>query len=183
MTTRDLHAALHEARSGGEWGVAQLYRALNPPLLRYLGHHAPRVAEDLASEVWLAAAQVLPRFEGDGDDFRSWLFTVARRRVADHYRRNGRRPDLVTLDSVADPAGGSDPATEATAAVSAGQAIELLARSLTKDQAEVVLLRVVADLSVEQVAGIMGRSAGSVRALQHRALQRLARISPEVVTK
>lgn len=179
----DLDGALEAARSGAEWGVAGLYRALNPPLLRYLRHHAPRAADDLASEVWLAAAQTLSRFEGDSDDFRSWLFTVARRRVADHYRRSSRRPDLVALESVPDPAGGSDPAAEAIATVSADRAIELLVGSLTKDQAEVVLLRVVADLSVERTAAIMGRSVGSVRTLQHRALQRLARIPDEVVTK
>ena len=183
MTPEDLDAALADARSGDEWAVACLYRALNPPLLRYLRHHAPRVADDLASEVWLAAAQGLSRFQGDADDFRSWLFTVARRRVADHYRRDSRRPTLVALDTVADLPGTSDPAGESTATLSAEEAIEVLVRALPKDQAEVILLRVVADLSVEQTAKIMGRSAGSVRVLQHRALARLAKISDEVVTK
>jgi RNA polymerase sigma-70 factor (ECF subfamily) len=111
------------------------------------------------------------------------LFTVARRRVVDHHRRNGRQQTSLPLDRVADSAGVVDVAAEATSRVSAAQAIELLTRNPTNDQAEVIRLRVVGDLSMEQTALVMGRSAGSVRVLQHRAVQRLAKISQEVVTK
>lgn len=165
--------SLEAARSGDEWAMTCLFRESNPALLRYLRHHAPDVADDLLAETWLAAAKHLPRFRGDGDDFRAWLFAVARRRVADHYRRRNRRPDLVSLDSEID-----FPARDATdeaviGSISAQVAIESLVRDLPADQAEVVLLRVVADLSAEHVARILGRSPGSVRVLQHRALRRL----------
>lgn len=179
----ELDEALDDARTGGERGVTVLYRALNPSLLRYLRHHVRGVAEDLASECWVAAVQGLPDIRGDADDFRAWLFTVARRRVADHYRRASRSPTLVPLDTVADPVSSGVVEDEAITGLTAQQAIETLLADLPPDQAEVVLLRAVGDLSVERVAGIMGRSPGSVRVLQHRALRRLQKNLDPAVTK
>jgi RNA polymerase sigma-70 factor (ECF subfamily) len=167
----DLETALAEARSGSEWAVALLFRAFNPPLQRYLRHHAPY------------AAARLPRIDGGVDDFRAWLFTVARRRVADHYRRKSRSARLVTLEAAPDTADEPDLATRVTTDLAAEEAVELLVRKLPRHEAEVVLLRVLGDLSVEQTARIMGRSAGSVRVLQHRAMRRMAKIAPQVVTR
>jgi RNA polymerase sigma-70 factor, ECF subfamily len=163
---------LDAARAGDEWATARLFRASNPALLRYLRHHAPHVAEDILAETWLAAAQHLSRFEGDERDFRAWLFAVARRRVADHYRRRHRHPVFVGLEDEVLSAP-DDPEELATESLSAQQAVEALVRDLSPDQADVVILRVVADFSVDQVAQILGRSPGSIRVLQHRALRRL----------
>jgi len=175
---------LDAARAGDEWAMTCLFRESNPALLRYLRHHAPDVADDLLAETWLAAAKHLPRFKGGSDDFRAWLFSVARRRVADHYRKRNRRPDLVSLDPSTDVAMQEVTDEAVIGSISAQNAIEALVRDLPTDQAEVVLLRVVADLSAEQVAQILGRSAGSVRVLQHRALRHLeAAWNKEAVTK
>ena len=176
MAAPDLTRALDAARAGDEGAISCLFQAFQPPLLRYLRHHAPDVAEDLASETWLAAAKGLARFEGDVGDFRAWLFSVAWRRVADHYRRRGRQPKQVLLEAACEPAAPVDVGEVALGQLSAQAAIEALVRDLPHDQAEVVLLRVVADLSVNQVAKIMGRSPGSVRVLQHRALRQLGRL-------
>jgi RNA polymerase sigma-70 factor (ECF subfamily) len=169
-----LDEALDAARSGDEWAITCLYRAMQPQLLHYLRHHAPDAAEDLASETWLAAAEGFARFQGNGRDFRAWLFTIGRRRVADHYRARARRPYVVPLVE------GHDLPTEdcselAIEGMTSQRAISLLVRDLPPDQAEVMLLRVVADLSVDQVAEMMGRSPGAVRAIQHRAVERLRR--------
>jgi RNA polymerase sigma-70 factor (ECF subfamily) len=175
----DLDDALASARAGDEWGITCLFRALHPQLVRYLRHHAPDVAEDLASETWLAAAKGLANFEGDAGDFRAWMFTIARRRVADHYRSKARRPRFVSLDATVDlPAVGlaGDAGDVALDAMSAQDAIKALVSDLPAEQAEVVLLRVVAGLSVSEVAGIIGRSPGAVRMLQHRALQHLRKL-------
>lgn len=174
VTPADLDAALAAARTGDEWGVSQLFRAIQPQLLRYLARKAPGVAEDLASATWLAVARDLPGFEGSVGDLRALLFTVARRRVADHYRTRNRRPRTVGIDDDVDPPAAPDAAELALGALSAQQAVAALVAALPADQAEVVLLRVVADLSVEEVARVMGRSTGAVRVLQHRALKRLA---------
>ncbi len=184
MEVASLSDSLDAARAGDEWAMTCLFRASNPALLRYLRHHARDAAEDLLAETWLAAAKHLPRFKGDAQDFRAWLFAVARRRVADHYRKRHRRPDEICLESATALLARDDTEGAALSSVSAQYAIEALVRDLPEDQAEVVLLRVVADLSVEQVAKIVGRSAGSVRVMQHRALRRLeTSLAEEAVTR
>jgi len=181
----DFDAVLVAAQTGGEWAVAVLYRDVNPRLLRYLRAKAPDVAEDLASEVWLAAARHLPTFEGDEAAFRGWMFTMARRQAMGHWRKQGRRrTHPVPVDALAERAGPDDPEAAGLAALGAQEAVEALVAALPGDQAEVVLLRVLAGLDVEQVAEIMGKRPGTVRVLQHQALRRLARSLPaEVVTR
>ncbi|MDA8358761.1 MAG: sigma-70 family RNA polymerase sigma factor [Actinomycetota bacterium] len=179
----DLTAALADARRGDEWAIAVLFRTLQPPLMRYLRHHAPDVAEDLAAECWLAVSKVLANFEGDAQDLRAWLFGAARNQVANHYRTRGRRLHLVRAEAASGHAP-PDPADTVLDTLSAQEAVEALTRALPADQAEVVLLRVVGGLSVEQVATILGKSPGSVRVAQHRALRRLAKTwQQEAVTR
>jgi RNA polymerase sigma-70 factor (ECF subfamily) len=171
-----LDVVFESARSGDQQAIGLLFRALHPPLSHYMRRHAPDSADDLISETWMAAAQALPRFDGDVERFRALLFTVARRRIADHYRRSGRHPQLVVLSDEHDAAAPQDTAQAALESISTDEAIDTLIRHLPADQAEVVLLRVVAGLSVEHAAEVMGRSTGSVRVLQHRALKKLASV-------
>ena len=170
----DLTAALDAARAGDERGMTSLFRLLQPPLLRYLRHHAPTVAEDLASETWLAFSQVVSRFEGDGADARAWMFSVARRRVADHWRAQHRRPKLVGVGEAPTPLV-PDVADAVVAELSTQSAVEALVRDLPEDQAEVVLLRLVAGLTADEVGAILHKSPTAVRVAQHRALRRLAK--------
>lgn len=171
-----LDTALDGARAGDQWATTCLYRALNPPLLHYVRRHAPDVADDVASETWMAMAEKFAVFKGDAEGFRALLFTIARRRLADHYRNRARRPRLVALEEESTSATPADSSELALDMLATDQAIEALVRDLPADQAEVVLLRVVAGLSAEHVAQIMERSPGSVRVLQHRALRRLGKI-------
>ena len=164
------------AQAGAEWAVAALYRDLNPALLRYLQAQHRNAAEDIASEVWLAVASHLTTFEGDEDGFRGWIFTIAHRRAIDYGRQQSRRrTEPVDTTELAARAGNADTADEGIAGISSRQAVAHLTAGLPPDQAEVVILRVVGGFDVAEVAEIMGRSAGSVRVLQHRALRRLAR--------
>jgi RNA polymerase sigma-70 factor (ECF subfamily) len=169
----DLEAALAETACGDRTALAVVYRELNPRLLRYLRHHAGPVAEDLASEVWLALAPRLDGFAGTFENLQALMFSIAHRRVVDEYRRRGRTPARAPFDEAFDLAGSEDPETVAIDDLTAQGAVELLVRKLPADQAEVVLLRVLGDLDVEQVAEIVGKSKGAVRVAQHRALQRL----------
>jgi len=161
------------AKTGAEWATTILYREFGPSLLRYLRAQAPADGEDLASEVWVNVAGGLARFEGDDAAFRCWLFSIARRRVIDFRRREQRRRTM--LNSL-EPTGASDPLDPEAQALMASESEAALAHiaSLPPDQAEVVLLRVVAGLDAEEVAAIVGKKAGAVRVLQHRALKRLS---------
>lgn len=179
MAIADFAAVIAAAQTGAEWAIAVLYRAYAPALTRFFGGRSVRDAEDLTQEVWLAAGPKLATFVGDEAGFRAWLFTFARRRLIEHWRKTARRPvttaaQIDYVDPDADPA---------DLTVSASGVTRLIA-TLPDDQAEVILLRVIADLDAKSVAQIVGKSEGSVRVLQHRALRRLAKELPErAVTK
>src|SRR3954447_22348320 len=105
---------LAAARTGADWAIAILYRALTPPLLRYLHAQHPDAAEDIASEVWLAAATNLASFSGDEARLRSRVFTIARRRAIDHGRKRARRRTDVVINATFDErAAGDDTAAAA----------------------------------------------------------------------
>jgi len=167
--------ALTAARQGDEQGFATIWRAFNPPLLRYLrGMGAIEEREDLASQTWLEAVRRLEHFTGDESGFRSWLFTIARHRLIDMRRTQARRPEKLSAEPVELEGNGDDPGSLAETRWSTEQALALIG-SLPPGQAEVVLLRVVAGLSNAEVAEIMGKREGTVRVLGHRALKKLAK--------
>ena len=105
--------------------------------------------------------------------------TIARRRLVDHRRRAAfRRTDAVDTVVLADRAGADDAERDALATLVSADVLRRVAEALSPEQAEVVLLRIVADLDVDSVARIVGKRPGAVRALQHRALKRLAEVFP-----
>jgi len=165
---------IRRAQSGDSDALAHLWRTYNHLVVRYLRGHSTPDPDDLASVVWIEVATSIGRFEGSEPDFRRWLFTIAARRRIDAIRSSRRRDDRVQRAYQRDHVPCAPPAEEeAQRAESLDYAIELV-RGLPPDQAEAVLLRVVADLSVSEVAAIMGRREGTVRALVHRGLKRLA---------
>jgi RNA polymerase sigma-70 factor (ECF subfamily) len=163
------------ARDGEEEAFAILWRAYQPALLRFLtGLAGPDDGAEVAATVWLEVLRGLDRFSGGADQFRAWLFTVGRQRFIDLRRSQGRRPSLADHhDDIRPGAIAPGPEELAEAAWSTDAAIRLISE-LPPAQAEVVLLRVVADLDVDTVAGIVGRKPGAVRVLAHRGLRRLA---------
>jgi RNA polymerase sigma-70 factor, ECF subfamily len=174
MIGPSFEAVVDAAAGGDEDAFGVLWRDLQPVLLRYLDGMAPGAGEDLASETWLRVVRGLDRFSGDERAFRAWVFTVARHRAVDRWRRRARSHDeLVPADALAGLPAPDDPAGAAVDAVSSRAAVALIA-TLPRDQAEVVLLRVVAGLEVAEVAAITGKRPGNVRVLAHRALRRLA---------
>jgi RNA polymerase sigma-70 factor (ECF subfamily) len=171
--TGDLGTALARARLGDEAAFLQLWRSLQPRLLRYLHLTGCADPDDVASETWLQVVRDLHQFSGSGADFRGWLFTVGRHRAIDAARSSARRPVIgagAGLEEVADEQHVEDQVLDG---ISAQRAIAIVAR-LSKDQAEAVALRVIAGLDTAQVARILGKSAGSVRVSLHRGLKTLA---------
>ena len=184
MSIEAFESVLVGAQAGAEWALTILYRDLHPRVLRYLSVREPGEAEDLASEVWLDVAEGIGRFRGDEDGFRAWVFTIARRRLLDLRRRASvRREKSVPLDLFAGDRGIGDAEGEALVSLGTDAAVALIA-TLPADQGDVVLLRVIGDLSVSEVARVLGKRPGAIRALQHRALRNLARmISLKAVTE
>ncbi len=166
--------ALARASAGDEAGFLQLWRALQPRLLRFLRVIGCDDPDDVASETWLQVVRDLPKFAGDEDDFRRWLFTIGRHRAIDAARARSRRPVSAVmnagLDILADSQLVEDQVLDG---LSVQGAVALLGR-LSRDQAETVALRVIAGLETPDVARILGKSAGAVRVALHRGLKALA---------
>jgi RNA polymerase sigma-70 factor (ECF subfamily) len=156
------------------WACRELYDGYAGRVLGYLRAQGAREPEDLTSEVFLRVFDRLPQFSGDEHNFRSWLFTIAHRILVDDVRRRQRRPQTTSLGIDVESRSTGDVEHEALANVGAEWADALLA-SLPPDQRAVVALRVTADLSLEQVAEILGKRVGAVKSLQHRGLESLRR--------
>jgi RNA polymerase sigma-70 factor (ECF subfamily) len=164
---------LGAAQKGSDDAFAILWRDVNPALLRYLRVTASEYADDVAAETWVQVVRGLPRFRGDESAWRAWLFTTARRRLLDQVRSRKRHP-AEPLDGIrADQEPRSADAEQvAMANIATESAMAVLTR-LPVQQAEVIMLRVVAGLDTDVVADMMGKSPGAVRVLAHRGLKRL----------
>jgi RNA polymerase sigma factor (sigma-70 family) len=173
---RSLDELLLRARGGDKDAFGALFQRLSPGVAGYLRAHRCPDVEDVTSEVFLAAFRGISRFEGDAAALRAWLFSLAHRRRVDAIRRAVRRPQVVDAGLDDDPR--SEPSAEDSALAHTGGALALLHR-LTEDQREVLALRVVADLSLEDTAVALGRSVGAVKSLQHRALEALRQLVDE----
>jgi len=169
----DFHDALTAARGGDDRALAALWRELQPALLRYLRAVEPGAAEDIASDTWLEVTRRLDRFSGTERDFRGWLFTIARHRLIDA-RRRAARHRTAPVAWIPERPGRDDPAADVLAGLSTQASLRLVSE-LPPEQAEAVLLRVMAGLDTERVARIMGKQPGNVRVLSHRGLRNLAR--------
>ena len=177
---------LAAAQAGAGWAFEVLYRDLAPAVTGYLRLHGAAEPDDLASETFIGVFTGLGGFCGDEAGLRSWVFTIAHRRLLDDWRRRSRRPQLADDPGDLGVHVGGDVEDDALVRVGAAD-VERLCGTLPADQRSVLLLRILADLTVEQVAEVMGRSVGSVKALQRRGLRTLrarleapdTRISPE----
>jgi RNA polymerase sigma factor (sigma-70 family) len=163
---------LTAAQAGAGWAFEVLYRDLAPAVTGYLRLHGAAEPDDLASETFLKVFTGLPGFSGDEDALRSWVFTIAHRRLIDDWRRRSRRPQLTDDPGDLTALLGGDVEDDALVRVGT-EDVQRMCAELSDDQRAVLLLRILADLTVEQVATVMGRSVGSVKALQRRGLRAL----------
>jgi RNA polymerase sigma factor (sigma-70 family) len=163
---------LAAAQAGAGWAFEVLYRDLAPVVTGYLRLHGAQEPDDLASETFVGVFTGLSSFSGDEGALRGWVFTIAHRRLVDDWRRRSRRPQQAD-----DPAEGPEPVggdvEDDVLGRLGGETVERLCGLLPPDQRAVLLLRILADLTVEQVAAVLGRSVGSVKALQRRGLRAL----------
>lgn len=173
---------LAAAQAGAPWAFQRLFEDLSPVVNGYLRARGAEEPDDVASEAFLSVFRAINQFEGQEDDFRSWVFTIVHRRLIDERRKRGRRVSQTPMDEMHHDPSGGDSEREAVDALSAEWVREVLS-TLNDDQRDVILLRVMADLSVEEVATIMDRRPGAVRTLQHRAIARLrTRLAGDVET-
>jgi RNA polymerase sigma-70 factor, ECF subfamily len=171
LTEVDIEALVRDARAGDTRALGLLYDLYRDRVARFatgrLGD--AEKAEDVTSETFEAVCRNLASSR-PGTDFEAWLFTIAHRRVADHFRRRSRRRE-VELDETVQPAVGGP--EEAVLADERRAEVAGAFRRLRADQQEVLALRVLGGLSAAQVGEVLGKSEGAVRVAQHRALRSL----------
>ena len=163
------------AKKGDGAAISQLYRQYAPRIYGYLASRVgdPALADDLTSEVFLRALEGLPRFEYRGISFGAWLYRIAHDRVADHFRRQGRRPTVLLENGFLSAQNGVEGQVEANLEA---QRLKKVIGQLTADQQQVILLRFHVGLKLQEVAYVMGRSIDAVKMLQLRALTRLRQL-------
>jgi RNA polymerase sigma-70 factor, ECF subfamily len=166
-------AIIARAKSGDEEAISKLYERYAPQVRRYVALRLgdPLLAEDVCSDVFVKMLEGLERYEDRGWPFSAWLYRIAYARTMDMLRQARRRPS-VPLDERS-PAMLAPP-DEAVLSRIAYHEIKGEMSVLTSDQRLVLRLRFDEDRSLAEIAASLGRSVGSVKALQHRGLSRLA---------
>lgn len=163
------------AQQGAPWAMERIFTALSPVVEGYLRTQGAAEPEDLTSEVFLAVFRNLGSFAGGEPGFRSWVFTIAHRRLLDARRRAMRRPPPAPLIEHDD--GPADDDVEQTVDRRlADEHVRDLCDRLLPDQRDVLLFRLLGCLTVDEVADALGKSPGAVKALQRRGFQAIARI-------
>jgi RNA polymerase sigma-70 factor, ECF subfamily len=174
-------SVLERARTLDHGALSLLYRRYLPAVRLYvLGRIGDvHLAEDIISETFLAMVESIERVRTDEEPaFTAWLLRIARNKVVDHYRRQASLPATQGMaapwEEPASQAEAGDPQGVVTARESWAEVVAALQR-LTEEQRMVVLYRCVLGYETEEVARLLDRQPGAVRALQFRALASLAR--------
>ena len=168
MQEEDFARVLAAAQTGAGWAFERLYRSLAPAVGGYLRVQGAPDTDDQVSEVFLGVFRGIAQFTGDERQFRSWVFTIAHRRLVDGRRQAARRPLPTTL-APDDNVFGGDVEADAFHAIGT-ERVRMLCETLVPDQRDVLLLRLVGGLTVDEVAKTLGKSRGATKALQRRGL-------------
>ena len=169
-------SVLAAARTGAGWAAARLWHALAPRVAGYLRVQGAAEPDDLTSEVFIAVFRGIGAFSGTEAQFRSWVFTIAHHRLVDERRRAGARPQRFAPVEAADQAAAAPSAEHEALRRLGDDRVRQVCERLAPDQRDVLVLRLLGDLTVEEVASVVGKSPGAVKALQRRGFAALRRI-------
>lgn len=165
-------AVLAAARAGAAWALSDLWLELAPAVHAFLRARGAAEPEDLTSDVFVTVFDALPQFVGGRAELRSFVFTIAYRRLVDDLRRRSRRGVAAEWTAETDPRSTASAEHEALGRIGDAAAHRLL-DSLVPDQRDVLVLRILGDLPVDEIARILGKRPGAVKALQRRGLEAL----------
>jgi RNA polymerase sigma-70 factor (ECF subfamily) len=162
---------IRRAQQRDQVALTQLYEENFDKIYRYvvlkIGDRTE--AEDMTQQVFLNALKSISSYRFKGMPFSSWLYRIAHNQVVDYYRKKSKQATVPLDESLPIPDAGDDPERLAEKKMEINELI-VATRHLTEAQQEVISLRFAAELSIAEVAGVMGRSEGAVKALQHSAI-------------
>lgn len=171
----DETSLLERAREYDQAALSEIYDRYSKKIHSYIYRHLgdAHMAEDLTAEVFLRMLEAVQSAKFARTSLSAWLYRIAHNLVVDHFRSQPQSEvepwDERLRAAVDDP-------TVAVEARLAQQGLRAALSHLTQEQQQVIVLRFGEGLSAPQVAGVLGKSEGAVRALQHRALATLRRI-------
>jgi RNA polymerase sigma-70 factor (ECF subfamily) len=172
---QDELSLVRRAQQHDEMALTQIYEENFDRIYRYIvlkiGDRTE--AEDMTQQVFINVLKSISSYKSKGMPFTSWLYRIAHNQVVDFLRKKSRRT-LVPLDESM-PSMADDPESTAVRRIEI-ERLAVAAKKLTPAQQEVVSLRFAAELSVAEVARVMGRSEGAIKALQHSAIVTLRRV-------
>jgi RNA polymerase sigma-70 factor (ECF subfamily) len=165
---------VQRARQHDQEAFAQLYEEYFDKIYRYvalkIGDRTE--AEDMTQQVFVKALRSISSFRWKGRPFSAWLFRIAHNLIVDYLRKRSRRAAVPLAEPL--PAGDGDPQQAAERRLDIDR-LALATRQLTEAQREVISLRFAGELPIAQVARVMGKNEGAVKALQHSAIAALRR--------
>lgn len=152
----------------------ELYQRYADRLYRYalVRTGSASVADDLVGDVMVAAIETLERFNPKRGKFAAWIFTIASRRVADHFRSKQRWFKLLARQPVEAPF--QEDALSSTLRDEERLLVRQAIERLPDRQREILLLRYVAELSIHDIGAVLHVSEGAVKMRLNRALKNLA---------
>jgi RNA polymerase sigma factor (sigma-70 family) len=162
-------SVLAAARAGDQGAVRDIYEWLAPAVLGYLRAKGVADPEAVTSDVFVAVLPQLARVTGGPTGLRKLVFSIAHARMVDDHRERSRRGEADSYDAENDPRVVESAESSAQETLATQRVVAIL-DLLPADQREVLSLRIIADLSIDQVAEIMGKSSGAVKQLQRRGL-------------
>jgi RNA polymerase sigma-70 factor (ECF subfamily) len=170
---QDEESLVRRAQQNDQEAFAQLYEEYFDKIYRYITLKIGDAveAEDLTQQVFLNSLRSISSFRWKGRPFSAWLYRIAHNQVVDHLRRK-KRSDVPLEETLT--GGSEDPQLDAERRLDIEQ-VMAAAQKLTEAQREVISLRFTSELSIAQVAEIMGKSQGAVKALQHSGIVALRR--------
>jgi RNA polymerase sigma-70 factor (ECF subfamily) len=166
---------VERAQAGDASALALLYEGYFDKIYRYVALRVGDTAEaeDITEEVFLKMLEAIGTFRFTGAPFSSWLFRIAHNQVVDHHRRLGRRP-AAALEAADNLPANEDPVSATETRIHLNEFGAAL-QQVTEAQRQVIALRFGASLSIAEVAQVMGKREGAIKALQHSAVQALRR--------
>lgn len=165
-------ALVSAAQAGDSTALRAVYDGYAPIVFGYFTAKGVADPEAVTSDVFLTVFQRLAELTGGATGLRRFILSVAHARMVDDARRRQRQPKMLEYQAGTDLRMSESAEDEALREIGTDTVVRLLGR-LPAAQREVLLLRVVADLSIEQVGEIIGRSPGAVKQLHRRALAAL----------
>lgn len=174
MPEESFAALIEAARAGSDEAWVELLEPVAPKLVGYLRMRGSKDPEAVAGDVFVDVARSIESFDGTRESFTSWVFVIAHRRLIDAYRKSLVRPDEVLTGDQLEFGAAMSAEEEALRSVSTEEVAELLS-ALTAPQRDVIFLRIVAELSLDETARVLNRPVTSVKALQRRGLAALRR--------